>query len=175
MKYLFESERLGFRHWIESDLSPFARMNADREIMRYFPGLLTELETKNLVNKINDHFQKWGFGLWAVEEKTSRTFIGFIGLNYAEFKSSFTPCIEIGWRLDSRFWNRGYAREGANLCLQKGFSDFRLMKIYSFTSILNTRSEKVMLKIGMQKLFEFEHPNLEKSNPLCKHVLYSIS
>lgn len=174
-KYLFESQRLGFRNWKESDIIPFAKMNSDLEVMQYFPQLLSKEETINLINRIHSHFKKWGFGLWAVEEKESENFIGFIGLNYADFESSFTPCFEIGWRLDSSFWGLGYASEGAGLCLQKGFEEFSLKEIYSFTSVLNTRSENVMLKIGMQKIMEFNHPKLDKESRLCKHVLYRIS
>ena len=175
LKYLFESQRLGFRKWKESDIIPFTKMNSDLEVMQYFPQPLSREETINLVNRIHLHFEKWGFGLWAVEEKESEKFIGFIGLNYADFKSSFTPCIEIGWRLDSRFWGKGYASEGARLCLQKGFEEFNLKEIYSFTSVLNTKSENVMIKIEMKKVMEFEHPKLEKENLLCKHVLYKIA
>lgn len=174
-KYLFESQRLGFRNWKESDIIPFAKMNSDLEVMQYFPLPLSRKETINLVNRIQSHFKKWDFGLWAVEEKESENFIGFIGLNYADFKSSFTPCFEIGWRLDSRFWGKGYASEGARLCIEKGFEEFNLKEIYSFTSVLNTKSENVMIKIGMKKVMEFEHPKLDKKNLLCKHVLYRIS
>ncbi len=175
LKYLFESQRLGFRKWKESDIIPFTKMNSDLEVMQYFPQPLSREETINLVNRIHLHFEKWGFGLWAVEEKESEKFIGFIGLNYADFKSSFTPCMEIGWRLDSRFWGKGYASEGARLCLQKGFEEFNLKEIYSFTSVLNTKSENVMIKIEMKKVMEFEHPKLENENRLCKHVLYKIT
>ena len=86
-KYKFESERLRFRYWEDSDIVPFAKMNADEEVMQYFPRLLTYVESEDLVNKIKIHFEKWGFGLWAVEEKSSEKFIGFIGLNYVDFKS----------------------------------------------------------------------------------------
>ena len=174
-KYLFESQRLGFRNWKESDIIPFAKMNSDLEVMQYFPLPLSRKETINLVNRNQSHFKKWDFGLWAVEEKESENFIGFIGLNYADFKSSFTPCFEIGWRLDSRFWGKGYASEGARLCIEKGFEEFNLKEIYSFTSVLNTKSENVVIKIGMKKVMEFEHPKLDKKNLLCKHVLYRIS
>ena len=64
--------------------------------MQYFPQHLSRQETINFINRIQSHFEKWGFGLWAVEEKESENFIGFIGFNYADFKSSFTPCMEIG-------------------------------------------------------------------------------
>lgn len=174
-KYLFTSQRLGFRNWKESDIIPFTKMNSDLEVMQYFPQPLSREETINLINRIQSHFKKWGFGLWAVEEKESENFIGFIGLNYADFESSFTPCFEIGWRLDRKYWNFGYASEGARLCIEKGFEEFNLKEIYSFTSVLNTKSENVMIKIGMKKVMEFEHPKLNRDNPLCKHVLYKIA
>lgn len=173
-KYLFESQRLGFRKWKDSDRISFAKMNSDAEVMQYFPQLLNQQETISLIDRIHSHFEKWSFGLWAVEEKDSGNFIGFIGLNYADFISSFTPCVEIGWRLDRQYWKLGYASEGARLCIEKGFKEFDLKQIYSFTSVLNTKSENVMIKIGMMKVMEFEHPKLEKDNPLCKHVLYRI-
>jgi RimJ/RimL family protein N-acetyltransferase len=83
--------------------------------------------------------------------------------------------MEIGWRLDRKYWNLGFASEGARLCIEKGFEEINLKEIYSFTSVLNTKSENVMIKIGMKKVMEFEHPKLEKENRLCKHVLYKIA
>lgn len=175
MKYLFETERLGFRNWEIKDIAKFAKINADEKVMQYFPKCLTYEETVNSVKNINFHFEKWGYGLWVVEEKKKKDFIGFIGLNHTDFKTSFSPCVEIGWRLDQKFWGLGYASEGAKLCLKKAFSDFGLKQIYSFTSVLNLKSENVMIKLGMQKFSEFEHPKLENSNPLCRHVAYTIS
>lgn len=105
----------------------------------------------------------------------NRAFIGFIGLARTPYKTSFNPCVEIGWRLKKNPWNLGYATEGAKRCLEFGFSHLNLTEIYSFTPCLNYRSEKVMQKIGMKKVGEFAHPKVEVGHVLPQHVLYRIS
>ena len=174
MNYIFESERLFFRKWKEEDIKIFSDMNSDPTVMEYFPKILTEKESKQLYEKIVMDLDKNSYGLWAVELKNSNQFIGFIGFNYTTFKSDFTPCLEIGWRIKKEEWGKGYATEGAKASLNYGYHELGLDEIYSFTSKINQRSEKVMIKIGLNKIGEFEHPNIEEGNKLRRHVLYKI-
>jgi RimJ/RimL family protein N-acetyltransferase len=88
-------------------------MNADPQVMRYFPSTLTAEETDALLGRISLHFEQHGFGLWAVVDKATGEFAGYIGLAVPSFEAYFTSCVEIGWRLAARFWNRGLATEGA--------------------------------------------------------------
>jgi RimJ/RimL family protein N-acetyltransferase len=171
---VLETPRLILRTWRQEDRIPFSRMNADPDIMRYFLKPLDAVESDAFVDRIEKGIRERGYGLWAVEVKDLSRFIGFIGFNYTDFPSDFTPCIEIGWRLDKTAWGQGYATEGARGCLDLGFKSLGFGEVYSFTSVLNTRSEKVMIKIGMSKIKEFEHPKIEESNPLRDHVLYRI-
>ncbi|KAA3615759.1 MAG: N-acetyltransferase [Calditrichaeota bacterium] len=173
-KYIFKSERLGFRYWKDSDLKPFADMTADAEIMKYYPKILTFAESGNLIEKIKQHFDINGFGLHAVDILESNKFIGYIGFMKPSFESFFTPCTEIGWRLSKEEWNNGFATEGAERCLEFGFKELGFSEIYSFTSTVNKASERVMQKIGMQKIGEFDHPNLDNKSQLKRHVLYVI-
>ncbi len=143
--------------------------------MEYFPKTLSKEETTDSYKKITAFIDQKGFGLFAAEEKESGEYLGFIGFNRPTFSSYFTPCIEIGWRLDRRFWNRGFATEGAKACLKYGFSSLGFTEIVSFTSTMNTKSINVMKKIGMVFDSEFEHPNVEHGHPLRRHVLYKIS
>lgn len=172
--YIFESSRLGFRTWKESDRELFSRMNSGENVMRYFPKTLSREESDNFFNRIEGHFKENGYGLWAVEIKDTKEFIGFIGFLNAVFEAEFTPCVEIGWRLDNRYWNKGYATEGAKECLEYGFSNLNFSKIYSFTAKINNPSENVMKKIGMEKVGEFQHPKVEEGSSLKTHVLYKI-
>lgn len=172
--YDFESNRLGFRRWREADKLPFSIMNSDPKVMEYFPNMLTKEQSDEFVDRINNHFCQYGYGLWAVEVKETNEFIGFIGFFTATFESSFTPCIEIGWRLSGKYWNNGYATEGAKECLQYGFHNLGMNEIYSFTSFINKPSINVMKKIGLQEECTFLHPKIDESNPLCLHVLYKI-
>lgn len=173
-KYEFETERLGFRRWKEDDKIPLAKMNANVKVMKYFTNVLLKKQSDEFVDKIMKHFNEQGFGLWVVEIKEAHVFIGFIGFFMATFESDFTPCVEIGWRLDNKYWNKGYATEGAKACIKYGFDILGMNAIYSFTSQLNKPSMNVMKKIGLEEASTFNHPRIENDNPLRLHVLYKI-
>jgi [ribosomal protein S5]-alanine N-acetyltransferase len=173
--YIISTKRLGLRHWLDSDLIPFALMNQDKEVMKYFPHTLTREESAGMLQRIQTQFDKHGVGLYAVECKATHEFIGFTGFSIPNFESHFTPCIEIGWRFKKEVWGNGYATEAANACLQYGFQTLNFEKIVSFTAAINQSSEKVMKRIGMQYLGRFEHPKIEKDHILCEHVVYQLT
>lgn len=174
-KYIFKSERLGFRLWEDTDVTPFSQMNMDEEVMEFFPGTQDLSVTLSFIERTQSHFEENDFGWYAVDILASGQFIGFIGLTICKFEADFTPCYEIGWRLGKEFWGRGYATEGALRCLQYGFEELNFEEVYSFTATLNQRSERIMQKIGMSKVGEFDHPKIEKGHILEKHILYKIS
>ncbi|WP_033541179.1 GNAT family N-acetyltransferase [Planococcus sp. CAU13] len=173
--YIFESQRLGFRRWKSDDRGEFARMNADPKVMEYFPATLTRTESDRLIDRFELHAEEKGFGIWAVERKEDGAFIGFIGLLEVSFDAGFQGAIEIGWRLDNKFWKRGYATEGAKATLDYAFGVLGMDEICSFTARINHPSEIVMQRIGMQKAGEFDHPKLEENSPLKRHVLYKVT
>lgn len=174
---ILTTQRLLIREWKESDVLPFAAMNADRQVMEYFPGILSWSETKDLLARIATHIKQHQFGLWAVELKNSGEFIGFIGLNIPQFSTHFTPCIEIGWRLAQSYWGKGLATEGAEAVLAYGFNQLKLAEIVSFTAKTNLRSRRVMEKLGFSytESDDFNHPKLALSSSLSQHVLYRLS
>ena len=169
-----ETDRLILRDWKGSDLEPFRKLNSDEKVMKYFTNILSYEQTDKFYNAIIKELRDCGFGLYAVEVKKNKEFIGFIGFHKATFSSDFTPCIEIGWRLKKEFWGRGYATEGAKACLSYGFKKLGLEEIYSFTSKINKPSENIMKKIGMNYMKDFNHPKIDSDNKLCRHVLYNI-
>jgi RimJ/RimL family protein N-acetyltransferase len=170
------TERLVLRRWRPSDRGPFAEMNADPRVMEFFPARLNRAESDAVTDRIAAHFEQHGFGLWAVEVPGVAPFVGFVGLAVPRFEASFTPCVEIGWRLAFDYWGRGYATEGARAVLAYGFDTAGLSEILSFTAIQNVRSRRVMEKIGMQHSPEedFDHPLLPAGHTLQRHALYRI-
>lgn len=170
---ILSTERLSLRRWSGEDLAPFARLNADPGVMRFFPSALSAAESDAFARRIEEHFEQRGYGLYAVEERATGDFIGFIGFQVATFEASFTPCTEIGWRLAREYWGRGYATEGARACLRYGFSTLGLEEIYSFTAAVNLPSIAVMKRIGLQFRMEFAHPRIDPSHELSRHVLYA--
>jgi len=173
-QYLLTSARLGFRNWRESDLSEFAKINADPDVMEHFPKPLTEEETSEFIDRLIRHYQKHGFNYFATEVIATGELIGFIGLALQQYESEFTPAIDIGWRLKRSAWAKGYATEGAKRCLEFGFDELKLDKVISTCPSTNTRSEKVMQKIGMKKIGEFDHPNLKEYPEIERCLCYGI-
>jgi RimJ/RimL family protein N-acetyltransferase len=168
------TSRLILRAWRIEDIPAFSEMCADPAGMAYLPKLLSVEETHQLVGRIEAHFREHGFGLYAVEKKDTETFIGFTGFMVPAFESFFTPCVEIGWRIRRTEWNQGFATEAAKACLDYGFADLGLTKVYSFTSVHNQASERVMQKIGLRREGTFLHPSLPTGHFLSEHLLYSI-
>jgi len=166
------TNRLKLRHWKEKDYEPYINLNNDPQVMEFFPAVLTREETLKQIERIETHFTKHGYGLYAAERLDNKKFIGFIGFSHPQFETSFTPCVEIGWRLSKENWNQGFATEGVTACLNYGFSLLGFDKIYSWTSHLNLPSIAVMRKAGMKHIGEFEHPLIADGHRLKRHVLY---
>ena len=174
-KVEIETKRLLLRRWQDTDIDAFISMNADTTVMRFFPATQNVEETRAFYDSIQQEFSEYGYGLYAVEEKDSGYFIGYIGFHWSRFDMDFCPCIEIGWRLGKQYWNKGYATEGAAACLKHGFDNLCFDEVVSFTSTENVPSQRVMQKIGMQFERCFEHPKVAEGHPLRPHVFYRIN
>ena len=173
-EFELHTPRLTLRSWKQVDRPVFARMNADPEVMEFFPSLLTPDESDALVCRFEAEFASRGFCPWAVEERQSGDFIGFVGLHDVPDYLSFAPSIEVGWRLARPFWGRGYATEAASAAIRFGFETLDLVEIVSFTSTVNARSRSVMERLAMCRTpaEDFEHPDIAPGHRLRPHVLY---
>jgi RimJ/RimL family protein N-acetyltransferase len=170
------TERLRLRGWQAADLAPFAAMNADPDVMEFMAGLLDRAASDALVARIESGWAENEFGLWAVERRSDRRFIGFVGLSRPSFEAHFTPAVEVGWRLARDAWGHGYATEAARAALAFGFERAGLEEIVSFTVPANERSRRVMERLGMTRdpADDFDHPRLPDGHPLRRHVLYRL-
>ena len=164
--------RVVLRQWKESDLEPFAVMNADPEVMRFFPKPLTREESALSMARQRAWIEERGWGWWAVE--VDGVFAGFTGLSEPKFTSHFTPCIEIGWRLRKEFWGQGFGFEAAKRAMTYAFGELKLSELVSFTAAVNLRSRKLMERLGFSHDSDddFDHPQIAEGNWLRRHVLY---
>lgn len=173
--------RLLLRQWIESDSAPFAELNADPDVMRYFPGTLTRERSDAMAARIRSHIDEFGWGLWAVEVTDAGhplcgRFIGFVGLSVPRFDAPFMPATEIGWRLSQAAWGHGFATEAATAVADHAFDQLSLEQIVAMTAVGNRPSRAVMERIGMTRDYadDFDHPGIEAGHPLRHHVLYRL-
>lgn len=176
MAIIIETERLILRTWEQKDAEPYFHINQDPKVLEFLRGPLTMQQINDFIPAVNQHQEKHGYTLWATELKETGQLIGFVGLNYTDWPAPFTPAVEIGWRLGSQYWQKGYATEAAKASLDYGFKKCKLQEIVSFTVPANIRSIRVMEKIGLKRDWngDFSHPKLPIDHQLSLHVLYRL-
>lgn len=168
------TKRLKLRRWRESDRKPLAQLNSDPVVCEFLAGVQTRAECDLYFDKIQAHFEEYGYGFWAVEILATKEFAGFIGLRNLSSGVPFAPCIEIAWRLQRQFWRQGLASEGARAVLDYARETLDLNDIVAFTTIQNRASRRVMEKVGMIRDLagDFGHDSLALDHPHRPHVLY---
>ena len=169
------TERLLLRRWRESDLEPWAAMNADPEVREHLGELMTREQSDASVAAFQAEFDERGYGWWAVEMQATGEFIGFAGLDDVDPGVPFTG-VEIGWRLARSSWGHGYATEAARATLTFGFETLELREILAITTAGNHRSQAVMRRLGMthNPADDFEDPTAP-DGPLRPSVVYRIT
>jgi RimJ/RimL family protein N-acetyltransferase len=165
-------KQITLRQWRDSDLNPYVAMNADPEVMRYYPSLLSREHTEASLIRQRTLIDDRGWGLWVID--VDGTFAGFTGLAIPSFEASFMPCIEVGWRLRREYWGQGIAYQGTLQALDYGFRILKLPEIVSFTAAVNVRSRRLMerLEFVHDAANDFDHPSITERHDLRRHVFY---
>ena len=165
-------ESIVLRQWRDEDLEPFAEMNADTEVMEFFPKLFTKAESAEVLARMRAGIDERGWGFWAVD--VDGAFAGLTGLNEAKFVAHFTPCVETGWRFRREYWGRGIAQAAALQAVSFGFDELKLAELVAFTAAINARSRRLMERLGFTRdeRDDFKHPLVPEESPLSRHVLY---
>ncbi len=168
------TRRCVLRQWQDRDLAPWAAMNADPEVRRYFSAPLTTEQAAHEAALCRNAIAQRGWGLWALEVPGEFAFAGFVGLNVPHFDAPFVPAVEIGWRLPRAAWGRGYATEAAQAALEFAFTQLKLAEVVAMAVPTNAASLRVMQRLGMRRdeNADFDHPRVEAGHPLRRHVLY---
>lgn len=162
------------RGWRETDLAPWASLNADPEVRKHFPGVLTREQSDASVARFRAELDRRGWGWWAVEVIDTGEFIGFAGLDPVEDVMPFTG-VEAGWRLARSAWGHGYATEAARAVVGFGFESLALPEVLAVTTVTNLRSQAVMRRIGMSRdpAEDFDDPTVPPG-PLRPSVVYRV-
>lgn len=165
------TERLVLRRWRDTDRDAFHALNVDPQVMATIGPLMSRVESDAFMNRIEARFDEHGYGLWCVELEGDA--IGFTGFMAPWFREG----VEIGWRIRADRWGVGYATEAARECLRHGFTELDFPEVISFTAAINTRSRRVMEKLGLEYVpsEDFDHPGVPEHSPLREHVLYRIT
>ena len=166
MKIKIETERLIIREIRESDIDGMFELDSNAEVHKYLGNhpIKTKKEAENVIQFIKDQYKERGIGRFAVIEKKSGEFIGWSGfkLNKGEKETlnGFDNFIDIGYRFIPKYWKKGYGLESAIACLDFGFKSLNYDIIYAAAEVENVGSNKILQRIGLQFVNEFEYDNL---------------
>jgi RimJ/RimL family protein N-acetyltransferase len=172
-----QTDRLTLRRWAATDREPFAALNADPEVVQYLRGALDRAQSDRFVDRIEASFEEHGYGLWAVELRASREFLGFTGLALQTYEAPFTPAVEVGWRFARSAWHNGYATEAARAAVDFAFGPAGLSDIVSVTTATNAPSRAVMRRLGMtyDPRDDFDQRGFVEGHPLRPGVVYRLT
>jgi RimJ/RimL family protein N-acetyltransferase len=158
-------------------------MNADPEVMRYFPSVLDMPTSDDLAERLDAGFDAYGHGRWALERRDTGEFIGFTGLGPMPADVPGSGGMEIGWRIVRAHWRQGYAVEAATAALDAVFDPTpdasrgptALDEVNSITAVINEPSRAVMRRLGMRHVDDFAHPVVPEGSPIRPHVRYVLT
>ncbi|NMD82240.1 GNAT family N-acetyltransferase [Klebsiella sp. DNRA6] len=174
-----ETERLILRRWNRTDAFMLSEINSEPDVMLSLGrGVMSVEDACNNIVTFEQHFERHGFGLWAVERKYDLSLIGLCGLRIVSNNEySFAPCTEISWVQKRELWGNGYMTEAAIASIEDGFQRVKIKKIYSWTAQVNYRSQNLMRRAGMhrEEKLDFDHPRLPVGHPLSRHLVYLIN
>lgn len=148
-----ETERLILRQFVSDDYENLFALLSDPEVTRYMsPGRPVTSEEMNLIfPSIRRHWERHGFGRWAVVRKDTLEFVGYGGLRLLVD----TP--EVVYHLARRYWGLGLATEMAKASLAYGFGEHNFDSVVAVAMPENAASFRVMEKAGMRREGEQEY------------------
>jgi len=169
-----ETPRLYLRQWKDEDVFAIHAFMQDPQVTYYLQkhelDKLPHLQI--LAEKAKNTISLHGYGYFVCEHKETGEIIGMIGLNYVDLLAEHFPCYTVSWILKRACWGKGFANEAAHALIQYGFEVLEIPEIYACTTWNNKASERVMERLGMTFVQNFDFPGFEKNDLFCNHVLY---
>jgi RimJ/RimL family protein N-acetyltransferase len=156
--------RLVLRRWRPEDEPAMAQINRDPEVERYLNRPVDDQAIGAFYSQIVGHWETHGYGPWALESREPDLeghFLGFAGLAHVPpFLAAAGSAPELGWRLRRSVWGRGLATEAALAARDDAFDRLSLPEIISIIHPENERSQRIAVKLGMQRWRRIENPVL---------------
>ena len=153
MDLIIETDRLILRELRLSDAEAFFAMDNNPNVHRYLWNKPTQKieETLEIITFVRKQYLDNGIGRFAIISKETKEFMGWAGLKFnTEMVNNKTNFYDIGYRLDEKFWGRGYASEASFAWVQYAFETLKIKTIEAATHIENMASNRILQKIGMQ-------------------------
>lgn len=153
-----ETERLYLREITPDDAEQAYLLNSDPEVIRHTGDRpFEDVESAARFLETYDHYRRYGFGRWAVIQKSNHGFLGWCGLKYSPELDEH----DIGFRFFRSNWGKGFATEAGQKCLELGFNRFQLAVITGRVMRANSASVRVLEKLGLRFFNSFDFDGQE--------------
>lgn len=157
MRVILETERLILREYTLDDFDALYAILSDPETMRHYPKPYDENGTVRWLRWSLDNYERYGFGLWAIELKENGCFIGDCGVTMQNIDGESLP--EIGYHIHKAHWRRGYAKEAAAAVRDWLFRNTDFDAVYSYMKYTNIASYSTAASVGMRRVKEYPDPD----------------
>lgn len=188
MKIFLETPRLILRQFTYDDVNNLVALDSDPDVMRYINGGIASspeaIADKFLPYAMSYYERDECLGFWAMVEKQSQEFMGWIFLRpevdfelLQQLDLAESDAVELGYRIRQQNWGKGYTTEAARALIDKSFTESAIAKIVAWALIENEASTRVMEKVGLkleQKYFVTADLLPDRSllaNPLVQNLL----
>jgi RimJ/RimL family protein N-acetyltransferase len=158
MKIVIETERLFLREFLPSDDNDFFEMDSNPEVHKYLGNnpIQSIEQAHEVIANIRQQYIDNGIGRWAAIEKVTGNFIGWSGLKFIkEVENNHINFYDVGYRLNLKYWGKGYATESAKAAIHYGFNQLNLNEIIGTANVENIKSRRALEKCGLKYIEKF--------------------
>lgn len=152
-KIILETERLILREYGQADFDALYSILSDPETMQYYPKPYDEKGVRRWLDWSLDNYRRYGFGLWAAEDKETGEFVGDCGLTMQQIDGESLP--EVGYHIRKERWRQGLATEAARAVRDWAFAHTDFPCLYSYMNAQNLPSRRTAAANGMKLVKEF--------------------
>ena len=150
---IIKTKRLILREYTYNDFEELYKILSDPITMKHYPKPYDEKGTKRWIEWNLDNYERYGFGLWAIELRETGEFIGDCGITIQNINGEMLP--EVGYHINKNHWQKGYAKEAGKAVIEWGFKNTNYTALYSYMNAENVASYSTAVSIGMTKVDEY--------------------
>lgn len=147
---MIETSRLYLNYPTNHNIMVIENLWRDEEVRKFLGGIVSDDLIKQNIIDLQNHWERYKFGQWAIVEKISHKTIGLCGLHHSD------DGVELSYMFFPSFWGRGYAYEATAASIDHGFNTLKINKIIAITQLANVKSCQLLKRVGMQHIKNFE-------------------
>ena len=159
MNLKFETKRLILRPLVLTDAEGMFTMDKNPSVHKYlWQKPVQEIdEVIKVINYVNEQYERNNIGRFATILKETGEFIGWTGIKFVDdhTENDNTNFFDYGYRLDERFWNKGYATEATKFWVDYGLNEMKVDNLNAYTHFENGASNQVLKKVGFNFMEEY--------------------